>query len=337
MRNFKSEKIPRSLINSSSLKRHAAEKAELLTGDRKDIVGLVLRDVLELRHGAVRQTLTGQLTRADGDFAVGGLKRRLRVDSRVEQHENARDLVLFEHKIPQNRNARDTDDRAERNPFERKPRREQHDDRDHEILDRHARVARGHHDRAHHEERVQRDDRQAAQVADVVPDLGDMRRDGENENQLAELARLKARHAQIEPRALAVDLHAERREQQQLKADVHDNEVFPPVPQPLQVDKAHQHEGAEADQDGRALHIQIFCRAVVLDRDRIERGGVDERHAVAGADKGDDRQIQIGVFQIMRHRFEKVHADPPFPCSCYSIRKYNIRLYHTTMTHIFRD
>ena len=114
-----------------------------------------------------------------------------------------------------------------------------------------------------------------------LPDLGDMRRHRENEDQLAELARLKAGHAQIEPRALTVDLHAERREQQQLKADVHDNEVFPPVPQPLQIDEAHQNESAEADQDGRALHIQIFRRAVILDRDRVERGGVDERHAVA--------------------------------------------------------
>lgn len=110
---------------------------------------------------------------------------------------------------------------------------------------------------------MQRDDRQAAQVADVVPDLGDMRRDGENENQLAELARLKARHAQIEPRALTVDLHAERREQQQLERDIHHDEVLPLSFYAFKVNEAHEHERRKAEQDSRALHVEVFRRAVV--------------------------------------------------------------------------
>ena len=57
--------------------------------------------------------------------------------------------------------------------------------------------------------------------------FGHVRSNREDEDQLAQLARLQACHAQIEPCTLAVDLSAERRKQQKLQQNVADHEYFP--------------------------------------------------------------------------------------------------------------
>ena len=109
-------------------------------------------------------------------------------------------------KVPDDRDADDAKAESRAQPLERKPGGKQHNERNHEILDRHTGIARSDDDRAHHNQRVQTDDKQPAPLADMVFNFRDMRGKRENKNQLAELARLQAGHAQIEPCALAVDL-----------------------------------------------------------------------------------------------------------------------------------
>lgn len=171
--------------------------------------------------------MTGKLPRADGDLAVGCLSGLLYVNGRVKQHEDSRLLVILEHIIPQDRHACDTDSGSNAQPLERQTGREQHDNRNHQVLDRHAGVARREHDRPHHYQRVQTDRNQSAPFDDMILYFGHVRSNREDEDQLAKLTRLQACHAQIEPCTLAVDLGAERRKQQKLQQNVADHEYFP--------------------------------------------------------------------------------------------------------------
>lgn len=116
------------------------EEAQFLAGYRENIVGLVLRHILHQGHRAVGPALTGKLPRADGDLAVGRLSGLFHVNRRVKQHEDSRFLVILEHIIPQDRHACDTDSGSNAQPLERQTGREQHDNRDHQVLNRHAGV-----------------------------------------------------------------------------------------------------------------------------------------------------------------------------------------------------
>ena len=88
--------------------------------------------------------------------------------------------------------------------------------------------------------------------------FGHVRGNREDEYQLAELTRLQACHAQIEPCTLAVDLGAERRKQQKLQQNVADDEYFPQVAQVFQIDQTERDKRRQTENDRGTLYIQVF-------------------------------------------------------------------------------